>query len=544
MSIDHLIDTKLALMSFPLPLDTAVKRPRGGSTIADAEVALRSLESTTNELQDAMAAVNHARRVLHDLEDRPEAVDIVSQLRPLIERVVEVGSEAVGDWFQDKLVCFDIETQAAIPEHSSGKTIADLEVSVVCLKGVWVDAPEQNSEELTCWDESAYRGMPIEFAFVAFDVAKMITGFNVLRFDFPVLRKYYHGDNARYEAHLRKTVDMLTAVRAQAGRSFKLSQLIALNPGVPEKLGDGLGAVKLWTEGKYDALEEYCQRDVEAELALALIPSIVTSRVTNPIMVSARTTMIDEDEVASNSQNSDASTVYPEGDARGLVQNTPAWYEFRKGKIGASQAASFLRLSYHQTRDDAFERLLGQTDDETGSEHMRRGQQMEPVVAQLYSSKTGAHLSKTGSWVHSVYEWLFSSPDRLIDGGNALLEIKSVTKLAPRVPDHFLIQLQVQLATVPSAKHVVLVQYDGTTLLSHTVRRDKELTTFVIAKLRDVYASATRVFDGSVAAENVFADDVSAFTREDQVQLKQLMDDTHRIFVDGPTDNSLTYDPM
>ena len=30
----------------------------------DAQAALRSLESTSKELQDAMAAVNHARRVL------------------------------------------------------------------------------------------------------------------------------------------------------------------------------------------------------------------------------------------------------------------------------------------------------------------------------------------------------------------------------------------------------------------------------------------------------------------------------------------------
>jgi len=61
-----------------------------------------------------------------------------------------------------------------------------------------------------------------------------------------------------------------------------------------------------------------------------------------------------------------------------LVQGTPEWKEFRKGKIGSSMAASIRGIGF-KTPLQLFEDVM--EDRETpDNEAMRRGRDMEPVI--------------------------------------------------------------------------------------------------------------------------------------------------------------------
>ena len=64
-------------------------------------------------------------------------------------------------------------------------------------------------------------------------------------------------------------LDPIVATTRAAGRRLRLSHLLRLN-GQKGKAGAECDALGLWQEGKLDALERYCMRDVEALAELAL----------------------------------------------------------------------------------------------------------------------------------------------------------------------------------------------------------------------------------------------------------------------------------
>ena len=161
---------------------------------------------------------------------------------------------------------------------------------------------------------------------------------------------------------------------------------------------------------------------------------------------------------------------------------------------------------------------------------MRRGHAMESRIADAYAAATGSTLVEVGSFPHPDHPWLFASPDRLVRTPGmaprrfALLECKSVQRTASPPPPHFVVQCMLQLACAPTAPHVDLAQMDlKGTLVVHRIRRDAELMRFLVARLWDVWAVARRVFDGAVAAEDVFVDDVREFGRAELLDLKDII---------------------
>jgi len=87
--------------------------------------------------------------------------------------------------------------------------------------------------------------------------ATKIIGFNIKRFDMPVLSAYYPGDLLRFPLF-----DMWEVIKNQLGFSLGLDNLAraTLKEG---KTGTGLDAIRLFIEGKLDQLSSYCLNDVE-----------------------------------------------------------------------------------------------------------------------------------------------------------------------------------------------------------------------------------------------------------------------------------------
>jgi DEAD/DEAH box helicase domain-containing protein len=87
--------------------------------------------------------------------------------------------------------------------------------------------------------------------------ADLVVGFNVLRFDYAVLRGYTDDDPARLP-----TFDLLADVHRRIGFRLPMGHLAEETLGIP-KSADGLPSLAWWKEGKVERVADYCRRDVE-----------------------------------------------------------------------------------------------------------------------------------------------------------------------------------------------------------------------------------------------------------------------------------------
>jgi len=86
--------------------------------------------------------------------------------------------------------------------------------------------------------------------------ADLLVGFNIKKFDLPVLSAYYPGDLAKFPAF-----DLLDAVKESLGFRLKLDDLAKATLG-RGKTGTGLDAYRFFKLGKFEELKNYCLADV------------------------------------------------------------------------------------------------------------------------------------------------------------------------------------------------------------------------------------------------------------------------------------------
>ncbi len=150
---------------------------------------------------------------------------------------------------QDILI-FDLETQHSFEEVGGRNYIENLLVSVAVtystLTGEFRSYPESQVFSL------------IEDLFQA----DTIVGFNLINFDYRVLKPYTSNDFSQLY-----TVDMLLHIRDRLGFRVSLDSLAhaTLETG---KSAEGLQAVKWFREGKMEELTAYCKDDVEITCCL------------------------------------------------------------------------------------------------------------------------------------------------------------------------------------------------------------------------------------------------------------------------------------
>lgn len=86
--------------------------------------------------------------------------------------------------------------------------------------------------------------------------AERVIGFNLLNFDYPVLRTY-----TSERLNDLRTLDMLDVIYNKLGFRIGLDALANATLGT-NKTGDGLDAIRWYREGKIDELTAYCREDV------------------------------------------------------------------------------------------------------------------------------------------------------------------------------------------------------------------------------------------------------------------------------------------
>jgi len=132
---------------------------------------------------------------------------------------------------------------------------------------------------------------------------------------------------------------------------------------------------------------------------------------------------------------------------RELKQGGAEWHLARAGMLTGSNFAAAIGLNPYQSRQKLYRMLIGEDPPFEGNEMTDWGVAHEDDAIYSYEAHTGVFVEKTGFWVYDDPSWLGASPDGLV-GDSGLIECKCKfsQELWDHVPDHYMAQIQGQLA--------------------------------------------------------------------------------------------------
>ena len=149
-----------------------------------------------------------------------------------------------------------------------------------------------------------------------------------------------------------------------------------------------------------------------------------------------------------------------------LIQGSDEWFAVRMGKITASKLGDLMRVtkygeSTYKTRlrmELAIERLTGKSASPNFmNKAMQDGVEREPDARKLFEAITGKEVAECGSFNHPDIVNTSASPDGLIRGEDAVLELKCPTHithaknlLSEKMPKNYEYQVQWQIACTGS----------------------------------------------------------------------------------------------
>ena len=149
-----------------------------------------------------------------------------------------------------------------------------------------------------------------------------------------------------------------------------------------------------------------------------------------------------------------------------LIQGSDEWFAVRMGKITASKLGDLMRVtkygeSTYKTRlrmELAIERLTGKSASPNFmNQAMQDGVEREPDARKLFEAITGKEVAECGSFNHPDIVNTSASPDGLIRGEDAVLELKCPTHithakniLSEKMPKNYEYQVQWQIACTES----------------------------------------------------------------------------------------------
>ena len=145
-------------------------------------------------------------------------------------------------------IVLDLETQHKFQDV--GYDVKKLKISVV---GIYDYATQQYQ---TFTENQLAQLFPI------LEHASMIIGFNIRKFDLPVLAPYYLGNVEQFQM-----LDILEEIEKALGHRLALDDVVRSTLGL-KKSGHGLLAIDYFREGKWQQLKDYCLSDVKITMEL------------------------------------------------------------------------------------------------------------------------------------------------------------------------------------------------------------------------------------------------------------------------------------
>ena len=149
-----------------------------------------------------------------------------------------------------------------------------------------------------------------------------------------------------------------------------------------------------------------------------------------------------------------------------LIQGSEEWFAVRRGKITASRLSDLMKKtkygeSTYKTKlrmELAIERITGKSaSNVVMNQAMHDGIEREPDARMLFEAVTGKEVALCGSFDHPEIVNTSASPDGLLRGENAILEIKCPTAvtharnlMADGMDKRYLFQVAWQMACTES----------------------------------------------------------------------------------------------
>jgi putative phage-type endonuclease len=149
-----------------------------------------------------------------------------------------------------------------------------------------------------------------------------------------------------------------------------------------------------------------------------------------------------------------------------LIQGSDEWFAARVGKITASRLCDIMRKtrygeSTYKSKvrlELAIERITGKpASSVVMNQAMRDGVESEPDARKLFEAITGKEVAEVGSFDHPTIVNTSASPDGLIRGENAVLELKCPTHathaknlMSETMPKNYIYQVMWQIACTES----------------------------------------------------------------------------------------------
>jgi len=163
-----------------------------------------------------------------------------------------------------------------------------------------------------------------------------------------------------------------------------------------------------------------------------------------------------------------------------LEQNTQEWLDYRRTRIGASDAPIIMGLSPWSTPYDLYkEKVEGIQKKQTWA--MNRGKELEPAARELFE-KTMLVEVKPKVVQSEVYPWMIASLDGISDDGKTLGEFKCPSSVSSHlkamqgeIPIYYQCQMQHQMCAVgPHIRRAIYWSYFGGEGEAIELERDDE----------------------------------------------------------------------
>lgn len=161
-----------------------------------------------------------------------------------------------------------------------------------------------------------------------------------------------------------------------------------------------------------------------------------------------------------------------------LKQNTPEWLEFRKNKIGASDASIIMKKSPWMTPYQLWQQKLGFAEPVAETYSQSEGKRKEPLALSVLEDKLGMALQPQIR-LHNQRSWMMASMDAVSLDNRTVAEIKCpgkddhATALAGQVPEKYYPQIQHQME-VCGVDELYYFSYNGNENALLKIARDEK----------------------------------------------------------------------
>lgn len=172
-------------------------------------------------------------------------------------------------------------------------------------------------------------------------------------------------------------------------------------------------------------------------------------------------------------------------------QNTQEWLEWRKNKIGASDAPIVMGKSPWKTPHELYEEKIGLKNDFRETTAMARGKALEPYALESFCNHIGVVLAPK-VFVHPKHEYIIASIDGVSADGKTAVEIKCpgvrthVLAMEGKISDHYQIQMQHQMEVL-GLDSIYYYSYDGDDGVVLTLNRDQNLINDMLQAEHEFY---------------------------------------------------------